>query len=80
MRYPALLTLDMQDRDFGWTVEMQVKAISHKLRVLKVPVAYNRRIGKAKISGILRGVIGAGAKILLTIFKQAITRRNRRHP
>ena len=80
IRYPALLTLDMQDRDYGWTVEMQVKAISHKLRVLEVPVAYNRRIGKSKISGTLRGVLGAGAKILFTIFKQAITRRNRRHP
>jgi hypothetical protein len=64
IRYPALLTLDMQDRDYGWTVEMQVKAISHKLRVIEVPVAYNRRIGKSKISGTFRGVIGAGAKIL----------------
>jgi hypothetical protein len=70
----------MQDRDYGWTVEMQVKAISHKLRVIEVPVTYNRRIGKSKISGTLRGVLGAGAKILFTIFKHAITRRNRRHP
>jgi glycosyltransferase involved in cell wall biosynthesis len=72
IRYPALLTLDMQDRDYGWTVEMQVKAISHKLQVIEVPVAYNRRIGKSKIFGTFRGVIGAGAKILFTIFREAL--------
>jgi glycosyltransferase involved in cell wall biosynthesis len=80
IRYSALLTLDMQDLDYGWTVEMQVKAISHKLRVIEVPVAYNRRIGKSKISGTLRGVLGAGTKILFTIFKQAIAQRTRRQP
>jgi len=61
-------------------VEMQVKAVSHQLRVREVPVAYNRRIGTSKISGTLRGVLGAGAKILLTIFKLALTGRTRPHP
>lgn len=72
IRHHALLALDMQDRDYGWTVEMQIKAIFHKLRILEVPVAYNRRIGKSKISGTLRGVIGAGTKILATIFREAL--------
>jgi hypothetical protein len=73
IRYPALLNLDMQDRDYGWTVEMQIKATSHKLQVIEVPVAYDRRIGKSKISGTLRGVLGAGAKILFTILREALT-------
>lgn len=73
IRYPALLNLDMQDRDYGWTVEMQIKAASHKLQVSEVPVAYDRRIGKSKISGTLRGVLGAGSKIIFTIFREALT-------
>lgn len=65
--YPSLLELDMRDRDFGWTVEMQVKAVQQGLRIREVPVAYRRRIGRSKISGTLRGTIMAGYKILFTI-------------
>jgi hypothetical protein len=52
---------------------MQIKATSHKLQVIEVPVAYDRRIGKSKISGTLRGVLGAGTKILFTILREALT-------
>ncbi len=67
--YPALLRLEMQDRTFGWTVEMQVKAARLKLRYLEVPVSYRRRIGVSKITGTVGGTIRAGWKILYTIFR-----------
>ncbi len=67
--YPALLQLEMQDRTFGWTVEMQVKAARMKLRFLEAPVSYRRRIGVSKITGTVGGTIRAGWKILYTIFK-----------
>ena len=67
--YPALLKLEMQDRTFGWTVEMQVKAARLKLRFLEVPVSYRRRIGVSKITGTVGGTIRAGWKILYTIFR-----------
>ena len=59
----------MCDQDFGWTIEMQIKAIENDLRITEVPVNYRRRIGKSKISGTLKGTILAGEKILRTIFK-----------
>ncbi len=68
VRYSALKCLGMCDRDYGWTVEMQIKAIRRRLRVHEVPVSYRRRIGKSKISGTVTGVIAAGTKILSTIF------------
>ena len=67
--YPKLLELNMQDRDFGWTVEMQVKAAKLKLKCIEVPVTYRKRIGVSKVSGTIRGTILAGHKILWTIFK-----------
>lgn len=67
--YPALLRLGMVDRNFGWTVEMQVKATRAGLRTLEVPVPYRRRIGRSKISGTLIGTIKAGGKILYVIGK-----------
>jgi glycosyltransferase involved in cell wall biosynthesis len=67
--YPALLRLGMVDRDFGWTVEMQIKATRAGLRTLEVPVGYRRRIGRSKISGTLVGTIKAGWKILYVIGK-----------
>ncbi|MBI5759771.1 MAG: glycosyltransferase family 2 protein [Planctomycetales bacterium] len=67
--YPALLALDMRDRNFGWTVEMQIKATVAGLRTLEIPVPYRRRIGQSKISGTISGTIKAGAKILFTIAK-----------
>ena len=69
IRYDALLRLKMADRDFGWTVEMQVKAARLSLRCVEVPVRYRKRIGVSKISGTLMGSLRAGHKILLTIFR-----------
>lgn len=67
--YPKLLEINMQDRDFGWTVEMQVKAAKMKMKCREVPVTYRKRIGVSKVSGTIRGTILAGHKILWTIFK-----------
>ncbi len=67
IRWHALESLDMDDRDFGWTVQMQARAAARGLRCTERPVDYRRRIGKSKISGTLRGVILAGTKIIYTI-------------
>ena len=69
IRTAALDRLRMADTTYGWTVEMQVKAARLGLRVVEVPVRYRRRIGTSKISGTVRGTLGAGYKILWTIFK-----------
>ena len=71
LRFDALQRLAMQDRDFGWTVEMQVKAACLGLRSVEVPVRYRRRIGTSKITGTLSGTLRAGHKILWTIFRYA---------
>ena len=71
----ALLALGMSDTDYGWTVEMQVKAVQRGLRIAEVPVRYHRRRGgESKISQTVRGSIGAGAKILYTIFRHSTHR------
>lgn len=67
--YSKLITLDMQDKTYGWTVEMQLKAAKLGLRCVEVPVQYRRRIGFSKISGTVKGTVMAGYKILYTIFK-----------
>ena len=72
MRWDALERLRMRDPDFGWTVEMQVKAARAGLRGLEVPVRYRRRIGRSKISGTWKGAAQAGTKILGTIAADAI--------
>lgn len=69
IRWPALLELDMQDPTWGWNVEMQIKAIRRGLRVLEVPVRTRPRIGRSKISGTLRGVAKAGARITWACWK-----------
>ena len=69
IRSNALACLNMQDPAFGWTVEMQVKAIRHGLTTVEVPVDTRRRIGQSKISGTLRGAVGAGCGILGMIAK-----------
>ncbi|GAB4246217.1 MAG: glycosyltransferase family 2 protein [Ekhidna sp.] len=69
IKYESLLTIDMQDRTYGWTVEMQLKAAKLNLRVMDVPVNYRQRIGISKVSGTIKGTIGAGYKIIYTIFK-----------
>jgi hypothetical protein len=71
----ALRRLDMRDGTYGWTVEMQVKAARRGLRVVEVPVDYRPRIGRSKVSGTVRGTIGAGTKILATIVRFACTPR-----
>lgn len=68
IRYDALMGLGMKDRDFGWTVEMQVRAARRGLRHVEVPVRYRRRVGRSKISGTVGGSIRAGVKILGTVF------------
>lgn len=64
-----LLALDMVDQNFGWTIEMQIKAHKAGLRYTEVPVNYRKRIGISKVSGTVKGVFGAGYKIIFTIFK-----------
>ena len=75
IRYAALKRLNMQDQRFGWTVEMQVKAIQQQLTIVEIPVHYQQRIGQSKISGTIRGVIGAGYGIISTIIKLALAAR-----
>ena len=69
VRYDKLMDINMEDPDFGWTVEMQVKAAKLKLKCVEVPVKYRKRIGVSKVSGTIRGTVLAGHKILWTIFK-----------
>lgn len=69
IRYDKLLQLNMEDKTYGWTVEMQLKAAKQKLRCVEMPVRYRRRIGFSKISGTVKGTILAGYKIITTIFK-----------
>jgi len=69
IKYEKLKALEMKDPDFGWTVEMQVKAAKMGLTTKEVPVNYRKRIGVSKISGTIRGTFLAGHKILWTIFK-----------
>ena len=72
VRFESLRGLGMADRDFGWTAEMQVKALKRGLRVCEVPVSYRRRVGTSKITGTLSGSLKAGAKILWTIGRNAV--------
>ena len=72
----SLAEIRMQDRAFGWTVEMQLKAILHGLRWREVPVSYFNRIGVSKISGTVRGTILAGYAIIWTILRTALTARH----
>ena len=67
IRYPQLLALDMQDKTFGWTVEMQLKAAKQAIPVCEVPVRYRKRIGTSKITGTFTGSVKAGYKILTTL-------------
>ncbi len=72
IRWDKLVAINMIDKNYGWTVEMQIKAARHQLNCLEVPVNYRQRIGVSKVSGTLKGTIMAGYKILLLIFKYAI--------
>ncbi|WP_394750326.1 glycosyltransferase family 2 protein [Spongiimicrobium salis] len=72
IRYDKLLSLEMKDKTYGWTVEMQLKALKKKLTYTEVPVRYKKRIGVSKVSGTVKGTIFAGIKILGWIFKYSI--------
>lgn len=69
IKYPKLLELEMQDKTYGWTVEMQLKALKRKYTYTEVPMKYRNRIGVSKVSGTIKGAIFAGIKILSWIFK-----------
>lgn len=73
IRRTALRSLRMRDETYGWTVEMQIKAARAGLRVREAPVSYRPRIGISKISGTVRGVVGAGWKILSTLARYAVS-------
>lgn len=73
IRFSSLLSLGMVDRTYGWTVEMQIKAIRQGLRITEVPVRYRRRVGgTSKVTGTVKGTLGAGYKILWTVFRYAV--------
>ena len=69
IRYDSLQAIAMQDTNFGWTVEMQIKAVKKGLRIMEIPVKYRERVGGSKITGTFSGTIKAGTKIIYTIFK-----------
>ncbi|MBU2939142.1 glycosyltransferase family 2 protein [Lacinutrix sp. C3R15] len=69
IKYKKLLALNMEDKTYGWTVEMQLKVLKQKLSYIEIPVHYRNRIGVSKVSGTVKGSIFAGIKILGWIFK-----------
>jgi len=69
IKFDSLIKLDMKDKTYGWTVEMQLKALKHDLKYDEVPVSYRKRIGVSKVSGTVKGTIMAGFKIITAIFK-----------
>lgn len=69
IKYDKLLQLNMEDKTYGWTVEMQLKALKRNLSYTEIPVPYRNRIGVSKVSGTVKGAIFAGVKILTWIFK-----------
>ena len=72
IRYDKLLALNMSDKTYGWTVEMQLKVLKQKVNYLEIPVKYRNRIGVSKVSGTIKGAIFAGVKILYWIFKYTL--------
>jgi len=69
INYEKLLKLKMEDKTYGWTVEMQLKVLKQKLSYKEISVNYRNRIGVSKVSGTIKGAIFAGVKILAWIFK-----------
>ncbi len=69
IRYETLLSLQMEDKTYGWTVEMQLKVLKKNIKYLEIPVRYRNRIGISKVSGTLRGTVMAGVKVIGWIFK-----------
>lgn len=77
IRWEALERLKMSDPNFGWTAEMQVKALRHGLRCVEVPVSYRRRVGVSKITGTVSGTLRAGYKILWTVLRYSKGKRTK---
>lgn len=77
IKYSALCELEMCDENFGWTIEMQIKAVRANLRIKEIAVPYRKRIGTSKISGTISGTIKAGSKILFTIAKYGLRSANK---
>ncbi|MCT4559895.1 MAG: glycosyltransferase family 2 protein [Crocinitomicaceae bacterium] len=69
MKMSSLMALNMQDKTYGWTIEMQIKAVKHKMKFTEVAVNYKKRIGVSKVSGTVKGTILAGIKIISAVFK-----------
>jgi len=74
IRRNALDVLGVNDRTYGWTIQMQIRAIRSGLRICETPVDYRRRIGQSNISGTLRGIVGAGTKILTMVVMERFSR------
>ncbi|MGB3150193.1 MAG: glycosyltransferase family 2 protein [Maribacter sp.] len=72
IKYEKLKELEMEDKTYGWTVEMQLKVLRKKMAYTEVPVRYKKRIGVSKVSGTVKGSIFAGIKILGWIFKYSV--------
>lgn len=72
IKYEKLLAMEMEDKTYGWTIEMQLKALKNKMTYVEIPVRYKKRIGVSKVSGTIKGSIFAGVKILGWIFKYSI--------
>jgi glycosyltransferase involved in cell wall biosynthesis len=73
--FETLQALKMSDKTFGWTIEMQIKAVKLKKKCVEVPVNYKKRIGISKVSGTVKGTIMAGYKILFAVFKYKFTQK-----
>jgi glycosyltransferase involved in cell wall biosynthesis len=69
IKYDKLLALEMEDKTYGWTVEMQLKVLKQKMTYVEIPVRYKNRIGVSKVSGTIKGTIMAGVKIISWILK-----------
>ena len=72
IRYDQLLKINMEDKTYGWTVEMQLKVLRYKMRYKEIPVHYKKRIGVSKVSGTIKGTIMAGYKIITWILKYSL--------
>ncbi|UOB18764.1 glycosyltransferase family 2 protein [Abyssalbus ytuae] len=74
IKYNKLQLLSMKDKTYGWTVEMQLKALKHKLKYCEIPVSYKKRIGTSKVSGTVKGTVMAGIKIIGWILKYGVSK------
>ncbi|PKR81798.1 UDP-glucose--dolichyl-phosphate glucosyltransferase [Brumimicrobium salinarum] len=72
IRFGAYQALEMQDKTYGWTIEMQIKAAQKNMKSCEVPVNYRVRIGTSKVSGTIKGAVMAGVKIIFTVFKYKV--------